>query len=81
MHEKLFIICISAFYEAYMRTTLDIPENLINEALKITKSKTKTDLIKKALENIIQKNKIRNIKNYRGKVAIDIDLNTLRKRR
>jgi hypothetical protein len=64
-----------------MRTTLDIPENLINEALKITKSKTKTDLIKKALENIIQKNKIRNIKNYRGKVAIDIDLNTLRKRR
>jgi len=64
-----------------MRTTLDIPENLLNEALKITKSKTKTDLIKKALEDIIQKDKIKNIKNYRGKVAIDIDLNTLRKRR
>ena len=38
-----------------MRTTLDIPETLINEALKITQSRTKTELIKLALENIIQK--------------------------
>ncbi|MDA2921128.1 type II toxin-antitoxin system VapB family antitoxin [Desulfobacterota bacterium AH_259_B03_O07] len=64
-----------------MRTTLDIPENLMKEALKITKSKTKTALIIKALENIIQKNKIRNIKIYRGKVDLDIDLSVLRKRR
>ena len=45
-----------------MRTTVNIPEGLINEALKITKSKTKTELIKLALENIIQKNKIMGLK-------------------
>ena len=64
-----------------MRTTLDIPENLIKEALKITKSKTKTDLIKKALENIIRKNRIRHIKDFKGKVDLSIDLDVLRKRR
>ena len=64
-----------------MRTTLDIPEKLILEALKVTKSKTKTELIKLALENIIRKNKISDLKDFRGKVDIDIDLDTLRKRK
>jgi Arc/MetJ family transcription regulator len=63
-----------------MRTTLDIPEELINEALKITHSRTKTELIKLALENLIQKNKIKALKRYRGKVDLEIDLDSLRKR-
>ena len=63
-----------------MRTTLDLPEELINEAMKITKANTKTDLIKLALYNIIQKNKIKSLKNYKGKVNLDIDLNILRAR-
>ena len=42
-----------------MRTTLDIPEGPINEALRITQSRTKTELIKLGLKNIIQKNKIK----------------------
>ncbi len=63
-----------------MRTTIDIPEKLINEAMKITKAKSKTELIKKALYNIIQKNKIKGLKNYKGKVDLDIDLNSLRDR-
>jgi hypothetical protein len=63
-----------------MRTTIDIPEGLINEALKITQSRTKTELIKMALENIIQKNQIQALKHFRGKVNLDIDLNSLRKR-
>ena len=64
-----------------MRTTLDIPERLINRALKITRSRTKTDLIKLALENIIQKDKIQILKKFRGKVDLDINLNALRKRK
>jgi hypothetical protein len=63
-----------------MRTTLDLPEHLINEAMKITKANTKTDLIKLALYNIIQKNKIKSLKNYKGKINLDIDLNILRAR-
>ncbi len=42
-----------------MRTTIDIPEDLINEAMRVTQSPTKTELIKNALYNIIQKNKIK----------------------
>ena len=63
-----------------MRTTLDLPEDLINEAMKITKANTKTELMKLALYNIIQKNKIKSLKNYKGKINLDIDLNILRAR-
>ena len=62
-----------------MRTTLDIPENLLLEAMKITRARTKTEVIKFALENIIQKNKIQKLKNYRGEVVLDINLDVLRK--
>ncbi len=63
-----------------MRTTLDIPEDLINEAMKITHIHKKTDLIKTALKNIIQKARIKDLKKYYGKVDLDIDINILRKR-
>jgi hypothetical protein len=63
-----------------MRTTLDIPESLISEAMLITKTQTKTEVIKLALENLIQKEKIQDIKKYFGKVNLDIDLDTLRNR-
>lgn len=63
-----------------MRTTLDLPDSLIFEAMKLTKMKTKTDLIKIALSNLIEKENIKNIKKYYGKVNLDIDLNALRKR-
>ncbi|NOX90782.1 MAG: type II toxin-antitoxin system VapB family antitoxin [Calditrichaeota bacterium] len=63
-----------------MRTTIDIPEDLINEAMKITKARTKTELIKYALQNIIQRNKIKEIKSFKGKIDLNIDLDNLRKR-
>ena len=63
-----------------MRTTIDIPEDLINEAMRITKSPTKTELIKNALYNIIQKNKIKSLKSYKGKIDLDLDLNIVRER-
>jgi Arc/MetJ family transcription regulator len=63
-----------------MRTTLDLPDELVNEAMTMTRSKTKTDLIKTALKNIIQKEKSKSIQQYFGKVDLDIDLDTMRKR-
>lgn len=63
-----------------MRTTLDLPEQLIDEAMALTHIKTKTDLIKIALQNLIQKEKIKNLKKYFGKVDLEIDLNELRNR-
>jgi Arc/MetJ family transcription regulator len=67
--------------EDAMRTTLDIPEELISEAMELTRIQTKTDLIKTALQNLIQKERIKDLKNYFGKVNLEIDLDTIRKRR
>lgn len=63
-----------------MRTTLDLPEDLVNEAMKISGCKTKTELIKFALKNIIVKEKVKDLKNYYGKVTLDIDLDRIRER-
>ena len=63
-----------------MRTTLDLPQNLIEEAMKVSKIKTKTALIVRALEEFVRQNKIAKIKQYKGGVDLDIDLNTLRDR-
>lgn len=63
-----------------MRTTLDLPENLLREAMKATHTETKTAVIVKALEELIRKSKISDIKKYRGKIDLDIDLNELRDR-
>ncbi|HQL32255.1 MAG: hypothetical protein BWY39_00053 [Spirochaetes bacterium ADurb.Bin269] len=63
-----------------MRTTLDLPETLIEEAMALTHIQTKTDLIKTALMNLIQKEKIKDIKKYYGKLDLEIDLNVLRNR-
>jgi Arc/MetJ family transcription regulator len=64
-----------------MRTTLDLPEDLVEEAMKATNIKTKTKVIVEALEQLIRKSKISEIKNYKGKIDLDIDLNELRGRK
>jgi len=63
-----------------MRTTIDIPEDLINEAMDVTQLPTKTELIKVALSNIIQKSKIKSLKSYKGKFNLEISLDSLRNR-
>jgi glycosylphosphatidylinositol transamidase (GPIT) subunit GPI8 len=63
-----------------MRTTLDLPEHLIKEAMDLTHAKTKTALIIQAVEDLIRKSKIDGIKDFKGKVDLDIDINSLRKR-
>ncbi len=63
-----------------MRTTLDLPEELINEAMKATHIRTKTRVIITALEELIRKSKISEIKQYKGKIDLDIDLDSIRGR-
>jgi hypothetical protein len=46
----------------------------------LTKIATKTELIKFALENVIQREKIKELAAYFGKITLDIDLDKLRKR-
>jgi hypothetical protein len=61
-----------------MRTTLDIPERLIEDAMKVSRIHTKTKVIITALEDLIRKSKISEIKKFKGKIDMDIDMNAVR---
>ena len=63
-----------------MRTTLDLPESLISEAMKITHTDTKTGVIVLALKELVRKSKISDLKKFKGKIDLDIDLETIRDR-
>ena len=63
-----------------MRTTLDIPEELIKEAMKILGVKTKSDAIKGSLEKLIKSYKRKQLISYKGKIDLDINLSELRDR-
>ncbi|MDR0720971.1 MAG: type II toxin-antitoxin system VapB family antitoxin [Treponema sp.] len=63
-----------------MRTTFVLPDKLVSEAMKITNSPTKTALIKMALENLIQREKVKGITDYFGKLNLNIDIEKMRRR-
>ena len=63
-----------------MKTTLNLPDNLIQEGLKITNYRTKTELVISSIKNLIRQKKTQKLKKFKGKVKLDIDLDVLRKR-
>ncbi|MBI3354236.1 MAG: type II toxin-antitoxin system VapB family antitoxin [Nitrospirae bacterium] len=64
-----------------MRTNIVIDERLFMEALKYSKSKTKKDLIKEALQKFIDDHKRMDLRRLRGKIHFknDYDYKALRK--
>ena len=78
MHTKL--LSYAYIEDTKMRTTLDLPEELLNEAMQITHSSTKTGVIVLALKELIKKSKISDLKKYKGKIDLDIDLDVIRDR-
>lgn len=64
-----------------MRTTLDLPEQLSQEAMKITDIKTKTKVITIALQGLIRKSKIAGLKKFKGRIDLDIDPDVIRGRK
>jgi hypothetical protein len=63
-----------------MRTTLDLPDVLINDAMKASHQRTKTAVIITALQDLVRKSRLQELKRYKGRVDLDLDLNALRKR-
>ena len=63
-----------------MRTTLDLPEELLNKAISLSQIKTKTQVITIALQEMIRKYEIADLKNVKGTVDLDIDLDLVRDR-
>ena len=64
-----------------MRTTLDLPQDLIENVMKLTGAKTKSEAIITALQDLIDKQKRIKLLAYKGKFDLDLDLNALRKRK
>jgi Arc/MetJ family transcription regulator len=63
-----------------MRTTLDLPENLILEVMELTGEKTKSAAIIRALEDKIKTENQKKLLRYKGKIDLDINLDELRQR-
>jgi len=63
-----------------MRTTLDLPEELLKKAMRVSRMKTRTATITTALEELVRKSRLQGLREFKGEVDLDVDLDTLRRR-
>ena len=63
-----------------MRTTLDIPAELLDEARSALGFKSKTDTIVLALRELVRKHRVEELKGLLGKVTLDVDVPRSRRR-
>jgi hypothetical protein len=63
-----------------MKTTINLPDQLIEKAQKELNIKNKTTLIIMGLQELIHQSSINKLRNLRGKIPLDIDLDKLRDR-
>jgi Arc/MetJ family transcription regulator len=59
---------------------LDIPGDVLKEAMRITKAKTKSEAVRTALEMLIKHEQRMKLLTYQGKVDLKVDLDILRQR-
>ena len=64
-----------------MRTTVDIPEDLIEEARQILGFKSKTDTIIVSLQELIRRKRIEELKDMAGLMKLNVDVNKSRRRK
>lgn len=64
-----------------MRTTLELPEDLMDEARSILGFTSKTDTVVYALREVVRRNHADGLKALFGKVHIDLDLDKSRGRK
>lgn len=65
-----------------MKTTLDLPVDLLEEAMRVGNCTTKTGTIILALEQLIRREKIARLRRFRGTMPdFQLDLDSLRGRR
>ena len=63
-----------------MRTTLDLPADLLEEARTALGFKSKTDTIVLALRELVRRRRVDDLKALLGKVRLDIDVDRSRRR-
>jgi len=63
-----------------MRTTLDIPEELLEEARGLLGFKSKTDTVILSLRELVRRKRIEELKSLLGHVKLEVDLPASRRR-
>jgi len=63
-----------------MRTTLDIPDELLAEAQRLLQFKSKTDTVIFSLQELIRRKRVEELKALAGSINLDIDLGRSRRR-
>ena len=63
-----------------MRTTIEIPDTLMHEALRTSKAKTKTMVIVLGLQELIHRHRLEQLRTLRGRVPLTIDVHKARRR-
>jgi Arc/MetJ family transcription regulator len=63
-----------------MRTTLDLPDGLVEEAQRLLGFKSKTDTVVLALREVIRRSRIEELKSLLGSIELDIDVPRSRRR-
>ena len=63
-----------------MRTTLDLPDVLMHDAMKASHHRTKTTVIIAALNDLVRKSRLQELRRYEVGVDLDLDLDVVRKR-
>ena len=61
-----------------LRTTINIPDQIIDQLMSFSNSLTKTDAVNKAILDWVKYKKIQKIKSLRGKLYIDNNLKNQR---
>lgn len=62
-----------------MRTTVDLPEGLVDQARRLYGIKTRTATLILALQRLVDAKRIEDLRSLRGKLKLDIDLKRLRR--
>ena len=63
-----------------MRTTLDLPPELVNEAQRLLGFKSKTDTVVQSLRDLIRRERIKELRELLGTVILDVDVPKSRRR-
>jgi len=63
-----------------MRTTLDLPEDLLDSARRALGFKSKTDTIVVALRELVRRHRLEELKSLLGRVELDVDVARSRRR-
>ena len=63
-----------------MRTTLDLPDDLLESARRALGFKSKTDTIVVALRELVRRHRLEELKSLLGRVELDVDVARSRRR-